>query len=142
VCRSTALMLLSVAAAGLAQSPKPTIWEIEQCRKLWLGIKNGLTGTDGSAFFENNIKGSDVPRLIGTVVAAIPEDHPGVLRIAIEDSRTAEVALRLGGTLNAPVPRGSLVAFKGIPTDFSEEPFQLWMQVSESGVWTWDPPGK
>ncbi len=137
--RRAFLLFLAMAAGGcFAQSAAPTLADVENARKIWLAIKHELTGLNGIQFFENTLKDADVPRLTGTLVDA---SQPRLLKVAVEDGSTIEIELRVTGEQKEPpVPRGFMVAFRGVPVAFQREPFLLTMEVKTVAMF--DPPVK
>jgi hypothetical protein len=72
----------------------------------------------------------------GTLLSAEPAEKPSVLVVAISDSTTPEVTLRMKDSewkdahLNGPLLRGSVVQFEGLAVSFSKEPFMVTFEVS------------
>ena len=140
---STAAVLLFgllVPALTFAQTRKPLPLN---SREFWTIIKTALTAPDGQGYFENNLKGSMIPGgaggvvlLTGTLLSAEPVAQPGVLIVAISDTKTPEATLRFKDSdwkdthLNGLLMPGSIIQFEGVPLSFKKEPFMLTFEVS------------
>ena len=94
-------------------------------------LKKALTGSDGLAYFEKNLRQTELPPLIGTLVSASPSDLPSVLLLRMYDSDQPEVTLRLiddrGNEAHMPgqMAPGSQINFEGIGVSFTQDPFML-----------------
>ena len=98
--------------------------------QLWHNLKKILTGPDGPAFFEKNLKDTELPPLAGKLVSAEPADHPSVLVLQMYDSDQPEVTLHLmDGNSEAHMPGpmaiGSSIQFYGIGVSFTQSPFMV-----------------
>lgn len=109
---------------------------------LWLKIKELLSGADGDQQFEQNVKGTAVPELSGSLISQKPEKGPAkelVLGIS-GDQKTPEVTLKLieGGTLPGAGEAGSKITFaEGVPVAFAKEPFMVTLEVDKTKVKGW-----
>jgi hypothetical protein len=106
---------------------------------LWMKIKNALSASDGERYFESDLKGSEVPRLQGILVAASPKCRPRELRIAIRipadtQNPRAEILLKLETPLKGAPAIGVDLYWSAVATAFSEEPFLLTMETDPSKV--------
>jgi hypothetical protein len=123
------------------QAPNPGPEEIPQLT-LWRNVKHSLEGADGARFFEENLKGALLPGgangvqfLVGKILSSQPENSPGAVVLAMSDTHTPEVTLRLvdkygnAAYLKMPVSTGTNVAFQGVAKSFSPEPFLLTFEV-------------
>lgn len=130
-------ILLALAALNASGQKISRVEKFEQdSQAVWSGIKADLESKDGNAFFELNLKRSLLPGgakgvriLKGTVVSSSPAANPNELVLAISDRTHPEVTLKLADHLRGPVGAGSSVAFSGIVTDFTKEPFNLTVEV-------------
>ncbi len=96
---------------------------------LWRGLKESLTGADGAAWFDTNLKGAEIPGLKGKLVS-----QPGAkeLLIAVEG---AEAELRL--KLDVPIPGLSLgitIEFAGVAETFTPKPLLLTLRTSSKAI--------
>jgi hypothetical protein len=96
---------------------------IDRARDLWLRIRTALLSDDGPSYFENGLKGTLVPKLKGIVVSSLPVNSPRTLSLQIDGSPAPDVTLRLDREFGKPIPRGSLIEFEGIASEFSRTPF-------------------
>jgi hypothetical protein len=109
----------------------------EETAAVWSSIKSALQANDGDVFFESNLKSSLFPggrngvRVFrGTVVSSRPAEQPSELVIAISDNNQPEVTLKLKeGHFKGPITPGSKVAFRGIVTGYTKDPFMLTLEV-------------
>lgn len=99
---------------------------------LWKTLKGELTGANGTAFFDSNMKNANVPGgaggvhfLSGKVVAAKPAVAAKELIIAVSDATTPEVTLKLENPAKGKVVIGSDVNFEGVPVEFAKNPFMV-----------------
>src|SRR5580658_10351402 len=87
--------------------------------RLWHMLKETLTGPDGQTYFEMDMKGSQLPLLVGKLVSAEPADRPSVLVLQMYDSDRPEVTLHLTdgrqeAHMPGPIAIGSSIRFLGI----------------------------
>lgn len=98
----------------------------------WHAIRISLRQENRQAWFVQYVKGRLLTELKGTILEADPIEHPDRLLIAIEDSRSPEIELRLDGQLKSRVVPGSVVEFEGVALACAFEPFLLKVQASLS----------
>jgi hypothetical protein len=129
-----ALALMFLASGAGAPQGKPGVPDIPAMQTLWASLKVALTGPNGQEYFERNLKESDIPYLYGIVLSSTPKDQPRVLVLAMSDRSTPEVTLKVtdNGHMKEPVPDGTEVIFKGVPTEFSRQPFRLTFETLEA----------
>lgn len=96
---------------------------------LWLNLKSQLTADNGPAYFESELKGSDVPKLKGTVISTKPPARPKEIVIGIEKPDQPEVTLVLETPMASKADPGTEIEFKGVPSAFSKEPFNVTFDV-------------
>ena len=129
-----AVALLGCAAFTAAQERKPD--PARRDLALWSGIKRSLSAPDGEEYFQQNLKDFALPPIAGTLISSTPADRPNVLVLAISDTSTPELTLRLkddsgkDAHLNAPILRGSEVRFEGAVVAFTKTPFMLTVETS------------
>ncbi len=105
-------------------------------------IKRNLQGPDEKDFFEQFMKDALIPSgpdsldsFPGTVVSSQPAEGPDQLILGFGNSTTPEITLRLRGRdgrpghLTKPVAPGTKVAFQGVVTAFTREPFMLTFEI-------------
>ncbi len=123
---------LCLAAAALLAQGNPFL-------STWRQIKNGLAE---SPDYWSNLKDSELPMLMGTVVSMSPADKPTEVMIAISTSSDAEVKLNFSTPFPNAVPLGTALAFQGVAKDFSKTPFILTIQVSKRKLHGWPAPAR
>jgi len=113
---------------------------------LWLSIKSQLADTNGEKYFDDQLKGSGVPKLKGVVmdarpacrskelVVAVPEpDQQGTpqsvitLKLVADDKADA-----LAGKPDTGV--GAEIQWEGVPSGFTKEPFMLTMDTEKASI--------
>lgn len=120
-----AILACLVGARSLVCQPS----DLDASEKLWRGLKRGLLAPNGRQYFENSVKHSLLPVLEGTLVSSTPKDHPAVFLVALPDSDTPVITLRLKGSLQKPLPPGTPVSFEGVAMEFQAQPFMLTFDV-------------
>lgn len=98
----------------------------------WHAIRISLRQENRQSWFLENLKGRLLSDLQGTILKADPIEYPDRLLIAIEDSQSPEIELRLDAKLKNRVVPGSVVGFEGVALDCAFEPFLLTLQGSPS----------
>jgi len=96
---------------------------------LWLNIKGQLVGPEGQNYFENTLKGSDVPQLKGKVISHKPALRPKEIVLGIEKADVPEVTLVLETAMPGKADPGTEIEFKGVPSAFTKEPFMVTFDV-------------
>jgi hypothetical protein len=125
------VMALVISNRTIAQEPS----QDERQARFWANIKKGLTGSAGDAYWDA-LKGASLPggangidSFEGILVSSKPADHPNEFLVAIGASETPEVLLKLKGTLEKPLQRGTPIRFEGVAVGYTREPFQLTLEV-------------
>ncbi|MDQ6705368.1 MAG: hypothetical protein M3Z85_05320, partial [Acidobacteriota bacterium] len=103
---------------------------------LWRSLKNELTGAEGQAYFEKNLKGADVPggagvvkQFKGKVVSAAGKDV-----VVAVDNAAGDATLRFESALRGKVEVGTDVEFDGVPESFTKEPYMITFAVDKTKV--------
>ena len=90
-------------------------------------IKQRLTD-EGDGFWQN-MKGTAMPKLKGTVLSSTPAARPKTLTLAMTGPTTAEVTLTLDEALPRAVPEGTVITFQDAePTEYTPNPFMINMK--------------
>lgn len=100
---------------------------------LWRNIKAALLQPNGEQYFENELKGSGVPQLIGKLVEAKPACRPRELLVDISGG-TAEILLKLDKPLPGKPEAGAEFRWEGVPSAFVREPFLLTMDAETAKI--------
>jgi tetratricopeptide (TPR) repeat protein len=111
---------------------------------LWRSIKMELTGENGPAYFENNMKDAELPggvngvaRLKGKLVSATPDVRPKELTLAIENPGVPDVTLKLDSPLTGRMEPGGEIEFDGVAKSYTKDPFMVTFEVEKSKVGGW-----
>lgn len=115
-------------AAEIAAKKEEEFREKNPQLALWMGMKKQLSDTNGDQYFESGVKNADVPELKGTLVEGKPACRSKELLIAISDATHPEITLKLDAPLTGKPKTGMEIQFKGVPTEFTKDPFMLTMQ--------------
>ena len=121
-------------AAEIAAKKEEEFREKNPQLALWMGIKGHLADTNGEQYFESDVKNADVPQLKGTLVDAKPACRPKELTVAISDATHAEVTLKLDMPLTGKPKTGNEIQFKGVPSAFTKDPFNLTMDTEKANL--------
>lgn len=103
---------------------------------LWRSLKNELSGGEGPAYFEKNLKGVEVPggagsvkQFKGKVVSSAGKDV-----VVAVDNAAGDATLRFEAALRGKVDVGTDVEFEGVPESFTKEPYMLTFAVDKTKV--------
>jgi len=113
---------------------------------LWLGIKGQLADTGGEKYFDEQLKGSAVPKLKGVLMEAKPECRSKELLVAVpepDQSGTPQSVITLKlvaddkpDALTGKPDTGATVEiqWEGVPSAFTKEPFMLTMDTEKGSI--------
>jgi hypothetical protein len=113
---------------------------------LWLNIKSQLADTNGEKYFDEQLKGSGVPKLKGVVMDAKPACRPKELVVAVpepDQSGTPQsvITLKLVAddkpdalTGKPDTGVGVEIQWEGVPSAFTKEPFMLTMDTEKASI--------
>jgi len=107
---------------------------------MWKVIKAALTGPDGAGYFENNMKGTEVPTLKGKVVKLEPAVRPKMVELALEDGSNAsgsDATLKFEGGLPGEVAAGTELTFEGVAESFTPNPLMVVFSVDKDKLHGW-----
>jgi hypothetical protein len=104
--------------------------------KIWYGIKQGLTGENGDAFFANSVKDFEIPggaeganTFTGTVISVQPPDQPTQVTLGVEDPTKADATLVFSKPLPASaldkIKVGEKIQFSGVADSYTKDPYML-----------------
>ncbi len=104
--------------------------------KLWYTIKQSLTGDQGDAFFNSNVKDAEIPGgaegvkdFTGTVISIDPPDRPTKVVLGIEDPTKPDATLEFSQPLPASaldkVKVGQKLDFSGVADSYNKDPYML-----------------
>jgi hypothetical protein len=113
---------------------------------LWLGIKGQLADTNGDKYFEDQLKGSGVPKLKGVLMDAKPACRSKELLVAVpepDQQGTPQTVITLKlvnddkpDALSGKPETGATVEiqWEGVPSAFTKEPFMLTMDTEKAKI--------
>jgi tetratricopeptide (TPR) repeat protein len=111
---------------------------------LWKRIRTELEGEGGAGYFENNMKGAELPagvegvqKFKGKLVSMTPAVRPKELVLAIADPNTPDVTLKLDSPLPGKMEPGGDMEFDGVAESYTREPFMVTFTVEKSHVEGW-----
>jgi hypothetical protein len=104
---------------------------------LWMRIKGALADTNGTTYFENELKDSAVPPMKGTLIEGKPACKSKELLVAIplpdqQGNPVAEITLKLDAALTGKPEAGTTIQWTGVPKAFTRDPFMLTMEVERA----------
>ena len=117
---------------------------------LWRSLKETLTGPQGQSYFDEHMKGAEVPggdvkEFKGKLIEAKPETRPKQLVLSVEDGVTADAILNLNEPLAGKVDAGTELGFKGVVTAYATSPFAITFDADRKSITGWKggpPPAK
>jgi len=105
---------------------------------LWFSVKRELIGENGPAYFEMGVKGSDLPKLKGKLVSAMPANKPKEITIAIMDDTTPEIKLVVDMPFGGAPPPGTVLEFEhAVPSTFTPDPFLVTADIERGQISGW-----
>ncbi len=111
--------------------------------RFWVtALKDPLMAPDGATFYQNSVKGSEIPppdqpMLQGAVIKQEPPLKPKTIVLGITDPSTPEVTLKLETPMASAAPVGTVIKFRGVASDFTANPFMLTFDVEKKNVTGW-----
>jgi hypothetical protein len=105
---------------------------------MWLGIKGQLASPNGMQFFNDQMKGADVPKLKGMLVEGKPACRSKELLVSVPEpdqqgTAPAVITLKLDGALTGK-PEAGEIQWKGVPSAFAADPFMLTMDTEKAQI--------
>lgn len=109
---------------------------------LWIQVKKALIAEDGSgATYFEQIKGSALPKLKGTVVSTSPAKKPKEVVVAISSADTPEIKLVVDAAFANDAPAGTVIEFEGaVPNAFAADPFLVTADIEKAQITGWPAP--
>jgi len=126
-------------ATAIAQRKQAEFEQSNPQLALWMRIKGALSDTNGTTYFDNELKDSAVPPLKGTLIEGKPACRSKELLVAIplpdqQGNPVAEITIKLDTPLAGKPETGSTIQFTGVPKAFSKDPFMLTMEAEKAKV--------
>ncbi len=105
---------------------------------LWLNIKSQLAGSGGQAYFDDQLKNAQVPKLKGMLVEGKPACRSTQLLVSVpepDQQGTAQtvITLKLDEALTGKPDAGE-IQWEGVPSAFTPDPFMLTMDTEKAKV--------
>lgn len=106
---------------------------------LWMGLKETLTGADAQSYFNDKMKGTEIPtEFRGKLIEAKPAVNPKELILAIADGTTPDATLRFETPLRGKMDPGADIAFKNaIASSYTASPFMVTFDVTKENLVGW-----
>jgi tetratricopeptide (TPR) repeat protein len=104
---------------------------------LWKSIREALTGPQAEVYFNEHMKGAELPELKGKLIEAKPETKPKVLVLAVENGATPDVTLNLAEALSGKMEPGAEIGFKGTASGYTASPFMVTFELDKKNVTGW-----
>ncbi len=113
---------------------------------LWLSIKSQLADTNGEKYFDEQLKGSAVPKLKGVVMDAKPACRSKEILVAVPEpdqqgTPQSVITLKLvkddkpdALTGKPDTGVGVEIQWEGVPSAFTKEPFMLTMDTEKAEI--------
>jgi hypothetical protein len=116
----------------------------------WMHIKKELAGPEGEKFFEERVKGAELPgkiegteytKLKGRLISQKPAANPKELVLQMDTTQTnatdGDVTLKLEKPLNGKADPGIELEFNGTAASFAKEPFMVTFDVDKENLSGW-----
>ena len=111
---------------------------------LWMTLKQALTAADGDQYFNNNMKGAEVPggaggvqTFKGKLISSKPALHPKELVLSIADGTTPDATLVLDAPLPGKAEPGIEIEFAGVPSAYTKDPYNITFDVEKKKIAGW-----
>jgi hypothetical protein len=94
---------------------------------LWRTIRDALKADGGDKYFEDNVKGAEIPPMGAFNMfpaKVISQPSPKELLVSV-DSPVGDATLQFDAPLNGTVEPGTTFKFKGTPDSFVKDPYML-----------------
>ena len=103
---------------------------------LWFAVKQQLTGDNGPAYFQSNVKDNELPggangvkTFSGTILTVEPADKPTRVTVGIEDPTKADATLLFTTAIPAAaltkIKVGEKIDFTGVADSYTKDPYML-----------------
>ena len=106
---------------------------------LWMSIKEALTGDQAQGYFNDHMKGTEIPtEFKGKLIEAKPETNPKELVLAIADGTTPDATLKFETALRGKMEPGADIGFKnGVASTYTANPFMVNFDVAKENLTGW-----
>lgn len=122
--------------------------------KMWVAVKQSLTGDQGEQFFTSSVKDVEIPggaqgvkNFNGTIISIDPPDRPTKVVLGVDDPTKPDATLEFSQPLPASaldkIKVGQKLDFGGVADSYTKEPYMLtFKDPSVPGVQTTAPVKK
>ncbi len=106
---------------------------------LWLSLKEALTGDQAQSYFNDHMKGTEIPtEFKGKLIEMKPATNPKELVLAIADGATPDATIKFETPLRGKMEPGVDIAFKnGTAASYTSSPFMVTFDVDPANVTGW-----
>ncbi len=108
---------------------------------LWKSIRDALTGADAQKYFDEHMKGAELPPFKGKLIEAKPEMNPKELVLSVADGTTPDATLKLDAALRGKMEPGTVLEFSGIASGYAGTPFMVNFDVDKTKLSGWKGVG-
>ena len=134
-----------LSVAEIAELKEKELREKDPQLAFWVKLRDALKEPSGEQYFEAGMKDALVPPenerpLRGKLVRHNPAKNPKELVLALSDDTTPEVTIRLEEALVGAAPAGTVIQFRGVPKQFTREPFMLVFEAEKDQIAGWPAP--
>ena len=103
----------------------------------WNDTKALLTGADGEAKFDSDVKGNILPKFKGKIVSMTPAIRPKTVVVAVEKAGVADCTLVFETALPGKMEPGEELEFEGVGKSFTKDPYMLTLTVEKDKLTGW-----
>ncbi len=134
-----------LSVAEIAELKERELREKDPQLAFWVKLRDALKEPGGEEYFEHGMKDALVPPenerpLRGRLLRHSPAKNPRELVLALSDDQTAEVTVRLEEPLPGVAQPGTVIQFRGVPKQFTREPFMLVFETEREQISGWPSP--
>ncbi len=134
-----------LSVAEIAELKEKELREKDPQLAFWVKLRDALKEPSGEQYFEQGMKDALVPPenerpLRGKLVRHSPAKNPKELVLALSDDHTPEVTIRLEEPLVGAAEPGTVIQFRGVPKQFTREPFMIVFEAEKDQIIGWPSP--
>lgn len=134
-----------LSVAEIAELKEKELREKDPQLAFWVKLRDALKEPSGEQYFEQGMKDALVPPenerpLRGKLVRHSPAKNPKELVLALSDDHTPEVTIRLEEPLMGAAEPGTVIQFRGVPKQFTREPFMIVFEAEKDQIIGWPSP--
>ncbi len=134
-----------LSVAEIAELKEKELREKDPQLAFWVKLRDALKEQGGEQYFEQGMKDALVPPenerpLRGRLLRHSPAKNPKELVLALSDDHTPEVTIRLEEPLTGAAEPGTVIQFRGVPKQFTREPFMIVFEAEKDQIIGWPSP--